>query len=581
MTDNTRPEEGQNSPTGFDASASSPGPSSKRLVKPEGRRPGARSHQPRAGSGWMVRLAIIFVCSFQPSFLVDTLRAAENMPARAATSPTLFSETPPVTLWAPKAPPRAILVLVHGLGLHMGTYAAFAGEMTGKDIACYAIDVRGFGRWYRRNQRDLDFNGTIADVSKLLHEIHGKHPHTPIFLLGESMGGAIALKCAADNQDVVAGLISSVPSAERFESVGQDLKVGLKALFGGFDKPFDVGTTVIKHSTSKEDLRTTWENDPLGRKDFSPADLLEFQRFMKQNFASARRLTAMPVLVIQGAKDRLVRPTGTWDVYDHLATPDARIAFSKTGEHLIFEYGQFSNDDLSFVEEWIQKQLKRDVEPSLASQKSKPASPAQELAAAMPSSASVHTKEDISLGYWIELKRGNRLYRCNNKATFRSGDEIRFHLRSTQDGYAYIVLQSGSSGSRAVLFPEARTGRANYLVKDRDYALPTRTWLRFDEHPGTERLRLVFSLDPLDEKIETNPDSIAVAAFVSPDLTGAKDLVPTRMQLSWDDPNPVIMPATSQESLAVYSETAGSSLVRISQPARDSVLAVDVALEHR
>jgi hypothetical protein len=35
---------------------------------------------------------------------------------------------------------------------------------------------------------------------------------------------------------------------------------------------------------------------------------------------------------------------------------------------------------------------------------------------------------------------------------------------------------------------------------------------------------------------------VYLTAYVSDDMSGSKDLVPTRMQLSWDDPTPVILP---------------------------------------
>ena len=69
-------------------------------------------------------------------------------------------------------------------------------------------------------------------------------------------------------------------------------------------------------------------------------------------------------------------------------------------------------------------------------------------------------------------------------------------------------------------------------------------------------------------------------AYVSADQSGAKDLVGTGLKLSWDDPNPVIMP----DEIASATQTASgnnSSQVKLVFDNLDGTLAVDVALLHK
>ncbi len=52
----------------------------------------------------------------------------------------------PCLTWLPSSEkPKAVILCVHGLGLHNGTYADFGKRMAGLGYAVYAIDVRGFG----------------------------------------------------------------------------------------------------------------------------------------------------------------------------------------------------------------------------------------------------------------------------------------------------------------------------------------------------------------------------------------------------------------------------------------------------
>lgn len=511
---------------------------------------------------------------------------------------------PPLLSWGESLKrPEAVLLCLHGLGLHKGTYSELGNYMCKRNVSVYAIDLRGFGDWYLEGKPDLNLDQSLADIKQTVLMLKNKYPGAPIFLLGESMGGAVALRFSAENPGMISGLISSVPSGDRWSGLGSDLKVGLHVLAGGFDSRFDVGSHVMKHAAkSDEALRARWSSDPSSRKEFSANELIAFQNFMNKNNETARKLKDTPVLIIQGQHDKLVKQSGSFNVWDNLATPDKTFVESKTAEHLIFEYGKFSPDDISYLEKWMKKamsglpdQTVSEKVPELPPGEKVPSK--DEILASSPEfkkkeeskialgDASAIAKVSASAGqaqisYWLELMRDGKRYRCNNKTVFKSGDEIRLHLRSTESGYAYIIMKQGSSGSHAVLFPESRTGRNNSVGKDEDVALPSATWLKCDDKPGTEKICLVFSrlaLDPDSNKYLNMKPSVIVSA----DRSGAKDLCPTRMQLSWDDPNPLIIPTGKLD----YALASGAgSAVKVSHKDKDGegpVLAIDIDLEHK
>lgn len=511
-----------------------------------------------------------------------------------------IGQTPPEIAWGTHlSSPKAVVLCIHGLGLHKATYDEFGKALAGQNIEVHAMDIRGFGQWYLKGSDQLNFAGAIDDIKAVLNRLHARRPGVPIYLLGESMGGAIALQAAAKYPELIQGLISSVPSGDRWTGLGDDLKVGSHVLFGGFNKRFNVGEHVVTHATDKPDLQSRWEADPACRAQFSPAELLLFQKFMKQNNEAASAIKTLPVLVVQGAQDKLVRPGGTWNVWEHLATPDKQVVVSKSAEHLIFEFGQFNDDDIRFVTNWLNKKLsaRPDTgiieEGTLALKKPATLSSSEILAggpqvAAGPtplpntsftsntSSQASHSNQVPSLSYWIELMRDGKRYRCNNKTTFKTGDEIRIHVTSNQSGYAYILLKQGSSGAHALLFPDQKTGQNNKIQAQMDYALPSATWLKFDQHEGRERVTLVFSPNALDPNTNRYLNSSNIV--ISSDRSGAKDLCPTRMQISWDDPNPLIIPPDTSAVPA-----SNSSAVRVSGDAEkaNSIVALDIDLDHQ
>ncbi|HEY9786369.1 MAG TPA: alpha/beta fold hydrolase [Candidatus Obscuribacterales bacterium] len=521
----------------------------------------------------------------------------------------------PMTVWADKTvEPRAVLLCIHGLGLHKGNYANFGKRMASEGIITYAMDARGFGEWQKyKEYSKIDPDGTLKDAGAILEAIHAKYPKLPVIVLGESMGGALALQTVAKYQDKVNGLICSVPSADRFRQGDNELHVALNAFFRGFDAPINVGKVVVKRSTKKQEVRDEWQNDPLSRSIFTVRELMKFQSFMKKNIEMAHMIDKVPVLFVQGGQDNLVIPAGTLALKNALNTPNKQFVLSGSSEHLIFEVGQFNEKVLGFVLSWINNNvtplpdsklasagpstvasikddqstaetgiaLKKDdsVTPPVADGSApqttgtaqKPA--AQDtIAMAVPGASQPAPAKTASISYWIELLRDGKKYRCNSRMQFRSGDKIRFHVIPESDGYAYVVLKQGTSGKSAVLFPEE--GNNNLLHAGMDYPLPYESWLAFDRNPGIEKLSLVFSRN----RVDTNAFNRVEVAYIGE--SGAKDIVPTRMKLSWDPEAPAIISADTAETTRIaHKERLRSNLTKL-VCLDPGVLAVDIALAH-
>jgi hypothetical protein len=149
--------------------------------------------------------------------------------------------------------------------------------------------------------------------------------------------------------------------------------------------------------------------------------------------------------------------------------------------------------------------------------------------------------------YWIELHRGSKVSRVNNKTAFRSGDKIRFHVKSNVDAFAYILLKEGSGGEQAVLFPDAAHNDETKVVHGKDYSLPAEGFLTFDNNPGTERLLLLLSRTPVDAQayLDNNSNDRAQIAAL-PD--GSKDLIPAKIVLAYEPSREAFKPNASTPS---------------------------------
>jgi alpha-beta hydrolase superfamily lysophospholipase len=252
---------------------------------------------------------------------------------------------------------KAVLVCVHGLGLQKASYAAFGERMAKDGYAVYAMDVRGFGEFQQLpGDRHCDFTKCLEDVSQGLKMARQLHPGVPILIMGESMGGAIAMRVTEEHPELVDGLISSVPGADRHKQLQSALQVGLQLITHGVHSNVNVGKSVVAQSTQKEELRKEWSQDKLARFELTPIELIQFQKFMETNKKNADKITKTPVLMVQGKKDRLVKQE---DEDEHLSTfsriksEDKELIMVMNAEHLIFEEAQFDEDDIKMVSAWI------------------------------------------------------------------------------------------------------------------------------------------------------------------------------------------------------------------------------------
>lgn len=136
--------------------------------------------------------------------------------------------------------------------------------------------------------------------------------------------------------------------------------------------------------------------------------------------------------------------------------------------------------------------------------------------------------------YYIELHRDGKLIKVTNKYGFKNGDKIKFHVKSNVDGYAYILLKSGSRGEQSVLFPDPSSGDDNKVKRGSDYVIPNTGFLTFDDNPGTEKVSLVLSRTPIDAQAYL-ATPVEAPTLIASALTGAKDLIPSRVLVHYSD----------------------------------------------
>jgi len=321
-----------------------------------------------------------------------TVFASEAKHGADATSASMAdAHSAPCLSWIdPQAAPRAALLCIHGLGLSSEAYTNLGRTISKRGVATYAIDVRGFGSWMQLKGNDpIDFNASLADIKATLMAIRQAHPGIPVFILGESMGGAIALRACSLYPELIDGLISSVPAGSRFQQKKTDLEVALRFLTGRH-KEFNMGDQIVAQASGGNAiLQSDWESNSLDRMNFSAEQLLQFQKFMNENHDAAKVIKVTPVLMLQGSEDTLVKPEGTWELFNTLPTKKKTFV-ELPSEHLVLEEGQAKSAQYDvraaqLVVGWISGEMPEALShqpPAATTTTTNPPAPADALGAA-------------------------------------------------------------------------------------------------------------------------------------------------------------------------------------------------------
>jgi alpha-beta hydrolase superfamily lysophospholipase len=277
----------------------------------------------------------------------------------AATQVGLVPGNPPAMYWRPDATPKAAVLCLHELGMYSGVFDDLGKRMSKNNVATYAIDLRGFGGWQSMQSKEarMDLGKTLADVKGSVEIIRKLNPNIPVFILGEAMGGALALEAASLYPDLINGVISAAPGGEHFKTIDSYLTVA-GGMMTGSKSAFGLGNDLMQVATPKADLRQAFMEDEMVRLDLSPRELMSCQFYMYKTKKMAKQIKDMPVMIVHGSKDGESRLIGSKSVYDNLATKDKDFLVYEDGDHYTFESTTVPEKVMHDTLTWIDKHSK-------------------------------------------------------------------------------------------------------------------------------------------------------------------------------------------------------------------------------
>lgn len=253
--------------------------------------------------------------------------------------------------WLPEGDVKAVLFIVHGLGEHSGRYMNVVNRFVPLGFAAYALDHIGHGKSGGAREYVEHFEDYTDTLTIYYNMVKGWQPGKPIFLLGHSMGGLIAVYYLIDHQAFFKGAVISSPAIKVMESVSPATIAMGKVLAILAPKVGILPLDPCGISRDPEVVKT-YINDPLVFHAKTSARLAaELLKAILRVTAEVGKIT-LPFITMQGTEEKIVHPGGAQMLYDKASSKDKTVKIYPGLYHEVFNEPERARV-LKDVETWL------------------------------------------------------------------------------------------------------------------------------------------------------------------------------------------------------------------------------------
>lgn len=242
------------------------------------------------------------------------------------------------------APPKAAVVLVHGFTQQGKSVEVLATRLAQERFLVVSLDQRGHGRWHYQAVGDafqpegmvhkpesatgkpvrtarkqegnrlrvgeqVDYRASVEDLKRLVKTLKQAHPELSLYCIGESAGGGIVAEAARAPDSGIDGVVLCSPgSRPRIYNVFWVITDFFRNVYR-LNHPVDLRRYIRTYASHDPRVVEEMIAEPLDRNELSGRELLRTVMFIHHIKADLKHMPDhVPLLVLQGRRDRIVQP---------------------------------------------------------------------------------------------------------------------------------------------------------------------------------------------------------------------------------------------------------------------------------
>jgi len=208
-----------------------------------------------------------------------------------------------------RGPVRGVVLIVHGLGEHAWRYDHVAERLNQWGFAVRGYDQYGHGESMGPRGALPSADRLLSDLSEVVDESRARmNVHTPLIVLGHSMGGLVAARFVALGTRLVQGLVLSSPALDPGLGIFQKLLLAvLPKIAPDLRLGNGLNPNFISHDAA---VVAAYKADPLVHDRISA----RLAGFIAENGPAAIAAApgwSVPTLLLYAGQDKLVNPAGS------------------------------------------------------------------------------------------------------------------------------------------------------------------------------------------------------------------------------------------------------------------------------
>ena len=242
---------------------------------------------------------------------------------------------------------KGIVLILHGLAEHSKRYDYVTRKLNSNNFSVYRYDYRGHGDSDGKRGYVDNVDYFTNDLKTVIDIIKSKNPTSPLFLLGQGMGGHIMIKLGAKYSNLVNGMIFSSPLVCDY---GDYTKFDKEQ----YDSDFDFVSVANVHNLSHDyEFIQSYEDDKLILKQVT-VGLYHALEDSTSNIEKSLHNYKYPCLILHGSMDSITDCEDSRYLFNNIVSNDKELKILNGLYHKLLDE-LIKDDIITEISKWMEK----------------------------------------------------------------------------------------------------------------------------------------------------------------------------------------------------------------------------------